>query len=177
MSLGRLREQNTGSAETGIECDMRRNLIETLMGAVVLAVAVLFVVFAYNTADLGGGSGQYPLYAEFNRVGSLKPGSDVRMSGIKIGTVTSQQLDTETYLAKVTFGIRDGISLPADSSASVASEGLLGGNFLDLTPGGAEDMLKPGDRVQYTQDAIDIIQLLGKFIFSAGDSASNSGGS
>jgi phospholipid/cholesterol/gamma-HCH transport system substrate-binding protein len=155
---------------------MRRNLIETLMGAVVLAVAVLFVVFAYNTADLGGGSGDYPLYAEFNRVGSLKPGSDVRMSGIKIGTVTGQQLDPKSYLAKVTFGIREGIELPTDTSASVASEGLLGGNFLDLTPGGSDDMLKPGERIQYTQDAVDIIQLLGKFIFSAGESASASSG-
>jgi phospholipid/cholesterol/gamma-HCH transport system substrate-binding protein len=156
---------------------MRRNLIETLMGAVVLAVAVLFVVFAYTTADLGGGSNQYPLYAEFNRVGSLKPGSDVRMSGIKIGSVTSQQLDPQSYLAKVTFGIRDGIELPTDTSATVASEGLLGGNFLDLTPGGSVEMLKPGEKIQYTQDAVDIIQLLGKFIFSAGDSASRSGGS
>lgn len=147
------------------------------MGAVVLAVAVLFVVFAYNTADLGGSSNQYPLYAEFNRVGSLKPGSDVRMSGIKIGTVTSQQLDPQSYLAKVTFGVREGIELPTDTSATVASEGLLGGNFLDLTPGGSVDMLKPGEKIQYTQDAVDIIQLLGKFIFSAGDTASKSGGS
>lgn len=156
---------------------MGRNLIETLMGAVVIAVAVLFVVFAYNTADLGGGSNQYPLYAEFNRVGALKPGADVRMSGIKVGTVLKQELDQTSYLARVTFGIENGIELPADTSATVASEGLLGGNFLDLTPGGSEEMLKPGARVEYTQDAVDLIQLLGKFIFTIGEAGAQGSGS
>lgn len=155
---------------------MQRNLIETLMGAVVVAVAVMFVVFAYNTADIGGGSNQYPLYAEFNRVGSLKPGADVRMSGIKVGTVLDQELDQTTYLARITIGIDNGIALPVDTSATVASEGLLGGNFMDLTPGGSEEMLEPGERIQYTQDAVDLIQLLGKFIFSAGEAGSTGAG-
>jgi len=154
---------------------MRRNLIETLMGAVVLAVAVLFVAFAYSTANIGGGSGVYPLVADFNRVGTLKPGSEVRMSGIRIGTVLKQELDPQTYLARVTFGVQEGLELPVDSSASVSSEGLLGGNFLDLTPGGSEEMLKPGEKIEYTQDAVDLMQMLGKFIFSAGGSSAQGG--
>lgn len=152
---------------------MRRNLIETLMGAVVLAVAGLFVVFAYNTANLGAGSGEYTLVAEFNRVGALKPGSDVRLSGIKVGTVQKQELDPQSFRARVTFGVDENLQLPIDTAASVSSEGLLGGNFLDLTPGGSDIMLEPGEQLEYTQDAVDLIQLLGKFIFSAGEAATS----
>lgn len=149
---------------------MHRNLIETLLGAVVLGVAGLFLLFAYSTADLGSSSG-YEMHADFNTVGGLKVGSDVRLAGIKVGTVVRQQLDPETYLAHVTFSVEPSVKLPADTAASIASEGLLGGNFLDLTPGGDTNMLKPGGRVQYTQDAVDLVQLLGKFIFSAGQAA------
>lgn len=146
---------------------MQRSLIETLMGAVVLAVAALFLVFAYSSADIGRGGG-YELYAEFSTVGGLRVGNDVRMSGIKIGSVVRQDLNPETFLARVTLNIDDTITLPADTSASIASESLLGGNYLDLAPGGEDKALKPGDRIQYTQDAVDLIQLLGKFMFSPG---------
>lgn len=146
---------------------MQRSLIETLMGAVVLAVAALFLGFAYSSSDIGRGNG-YELYAEFTTVGGLKVGNDVRMSGIKIGSVLSQDLNPETFLARVTLSVDDNVKLPADTSAAIASESLLGGNYLDLVPGGAEELLKPGDRIEYTQDAVDLIQLLGKFMFSPG---------
>ena len=126
---------------------MQRSLIETLMGAVVLAVAALFLVFAYSSADIGRGGG-YELYAEFSTVGGLRVGNDVRMSGIKIGSVVRQDLNPETFLARVTLNIDDTITLPADTSASIASESLLGGNYLDLAPGGEDKALKPGDRIQ-----------------------------
>ena len=122
---------------------MHRSLIETLMGAMVLGVAGVFLAFAYTTADLGR-SGGYDVYANFTTVGGLRVGSDVRLAGIKIGTVTHQEIDPETYLARVTFSVEPTIKLPADTSAAITSEGLLGGNFVDLAPGGDTTMLKPG---------------------------------
>ena len=147
---------------------MHRNLIETLLGAVVLGVAGLFLAFAYTTADLGR-TGGYEVEADFTTVGGLKVGNDVRMAGIKIGSVVRQELNPQTYLARVTLSVDPSIELPADTSATIASEGLLGGNYVDLAPGGDTTMLKPGGKIQYTQDAVDMVQLLGKFIFSAGD--------
>lgn len=153
---------------------MHRNLIETLLGAVVLGVAGLFLVFAYNTADLGAGSG-YEVHADFTTVGALKVGADVRLAGIKVGTVVRQELDPESYLARVTLSVDPSLKLPSDSSASISSEGLLGGNFVDLAPGGAPDALKPGGQIRYTQDAVDMMQLLSKFIFSAAQNGSGGG--
>lgn len=146
---------------------MHRNLIETLLGAVVLGVAGLFMAFAYATADLGR-SGGYEVNAEFTTVGGLKVGNDVRMAGIKVGTVVGQKLNPETYLARVTLSIDTSVKLPADTSASISSEGLLGGNFVDLAPGGDPKMLNPGEKIQYTQDAVDMVQLLSRFIFATG---------
>jgi phospholipid/cholesterol/gamma-HCH transport system substrate-binding protein len=146
---------------------MQRNMVETLMGAVVLAVAGLFVVFAYSASNLGGATG-YEVKASFTKVGGLSTGSDVRMSGIRVGKIISQELDHETFMATVTMSIDPAIKLPDDSTAMIASEGLLGGNYLELTPGGSEDMIEPGGSVEFTQDPVDIVQLLGKFIFSAG---------
>lgn len=149
---------------------MNRGLVETLMGAVVLAVAALFVMFAYSTANVGGSDG-YRITAQFATVGGLRPGSEVRMSGIQVGSVVEQKLNAETYLAEVVMRIEDGVKLPRDTSAAIASDGLLGGNHVQLVAGGEEGMMQPGDRIDYTQDAVDLIQLLGKFIFSAGEAA------
>lgn len=148
---------------------MHRNLIETLLGAVVLGVAGLFLAFAYTTADLGRASG-YEVHAEFTTVGGLKVGNDVRLAGIKVGTVVRQELNPETYLARVTLSIDPAVRLPADTSATISSEGLLGGNFVDLGPGGDPAMIESGGRILFTQDAVDMVQLLSKFIFSAAGS-------
>ncbi len=152
---------------------MSRNLIETVMGAVVLLVAGLFLFIAYSTTSVGSVDG-YTLTARFDRIGSLKVGSDVRLSGVKVGTVVDSTLDQDTYLAVVSFSVQNGLKLPEDTSAEIVSEGLLGGQFLALVPGGAPDMLGPGDEVQFTQSAVSLEQLLGKFIFNATES--NDGG-
>lgn len=152
---------------------MNRGVIETLMGALVLVVAGVFLFYAYSSSEIGKGGG-YEVIARFTTVGGLKPGSDVRMSGIKVGTVSNQRLDPDSYLAEVTLSIDESIQLPIDSSAAIASEGLLGGNFVDVAPGADEQMLKPGERIELTQDAVDFIQLLSRFMFQAGTS-SNSG--
>jgi phospholipid/cholesterol/gamma-HCH transport system substrate-binding protein len=149
---------------------MSRNLAETLMGAVVLAAAALFLGYAFNTVDIGARSG-YTVVADFNKVGGLSVGSDVKMSGIKVGTVVSQALDPNTFLARVTMTIQEDVALPSDTTAAISSEGLLGGNYLELVPGGLPDHIEPGGRIEFTQDPVDIVQLLGKFIFSAGEGA------
>jgi phospholipid/cholesterol/gamma-HCH transport system substrate-binding protein len=146
---------------------MTRNLLETLLGAIVLLVAIVFLVFAYSATQLGNGSG-YELVARFDRVDGLAPGSDVRISGIKVGTVTAQTLDPATYRAEVRFTMREDVELPADTSAAVVSDGLLGGKYLSLVPGGDIEMLAPGDEITLTQSAINFEDLIGHFIFSQG---------
>ena len=144
---------------------MGRNLVETLIGAVVLGVAVIFLVFAYSRGGLKTVEG-YSLIGKFDRIDGLAEGSDVRMSGIKIGTVTRQEIDPRTYLAVVTMSIKPEIKLPTDSSAQVASDGLLGHKYLSLQAGAAEEMLKPGAEIEHTQGSVDIVSLVGRLIFS-----------
>ena len=154
---------------------MGSKAVETLIGAVVIAVAVAFFVFAYSKADIGGTSG-YHVFASFNAVGGLKPGADVRVSGIKVGQVVAMRLDQENYyVAKVMMTIEPGISLPLDTSASIASEGLLGGNYVALQPGAETEMLKPGDEVAYVQDAVDLMDVISRQMF--GGVSSDQGGS
>ncbi len=145
---------------------MGGNLVETLIGGVVLVVAAFFLFFAYSTAGVSGPNG-YPLVAKFDRVDGLSVGADVRLSGIKIGTVTEETLDTDTFMAIVRFSVDSNIKLPTDTSAKIASEGLLGGNYLAIEPGGAEKNIEPGGEVKYTQGSVDIMSLIGQAIFSS----------
>ena len=144
---------------------MRKNLIETVMGAVVLAVAALFIVFAYSKAEVGKVEG-YEINAKFDRIDGILAGSDVRMSGIKIGTVTASALDPKTYFANVSMNIRSDIKIPEDTSIAVSSDGLLGDMFLALSPGGSDDMLPPGGEITTTQGSVDLMGLIGQMIFS-----------
>jgi phospholipid/cholesterol/gamma-HCH transport system substrate-binding protein len=148
---------------------MTRNILETLLGAVVLIVAIGFLAFAYSSSQINQQDG-YQLVARFDRVDGLEPGSDVRVSGIKVGSVLHQTLDPQTYRAEVRFTVRDGVELPADSSASVVSNGLLGGKYLRIVPGGDIDMLRPGDEVMLTQSAISLEDLIGHMVFGQGSS-------
>ena len=144
---------------------MTRNLLETLLGAVVLIVAVGFLAFAYSSSQVKE-SGGYELIARFDKIDGLERGSDVRISGIKVGSVVDQTLDPETYRAEVRFSVRDGVRLPADTSAAVVSNGLLGGKYLALVPGGDIEMLEPGGEVTLTQSAVNLEDLIGHMIFS-----------
>jgi phospholipid/cholesterol/gamma-HCH transport system substrate-binding protein len=149
---------------------MGGNLVETLIGAVVLAVAGVFLVFAYNRADIGSVDG-YELTAKFQKIDGIRVGSDVLMSGIKVGAVTGQQLDPQNYLAVVRFTVREDIEVPEDSALKVASSGLLGDKYLALEPGGADAKLRPGGEVQFTQGSVDLMDLIGKAIYSTGSGA------
>jgi phospholipid/cholesterol/gamma-HCH transport system substrate-binding protein len=147
---------------------MTRNLLETLLGAIVLIVALGFLLFAYNSSQVEQDGG-YELVARFDKVDGLEPGSDVRISGIKVGTVIDQTLDPATYRAEVRFSLREDIQLPADTSAAVVSNGLLGGKYLALVPGGDIEMLEPGGEVILTQSAVNLEDLIGHMIFSQGN--------
>lgn len=144
---------------------MGGNLVESLIGAVVLVVAGAFLYIAYSTTDVGARGG-YPLGARFDRVGSLSLGADVRMSGIKIGTVTRQTLDPETYQAVVEFTVDKSLKLSSDSFAKITSDGLLGDTYIDLQPGGLDETLEPGDELSFTQGPIDIFNLISKAVYS-----------
>lgn len=143
---------------------MNRSVIETIMGGVVLLVAGLFLVFAYQTTDLDFADG-YQVEARFNAVDGLTLGSDVRLGGVKIGTVVDQAIDQALYLAVVRMSVRDAVNIPVDSRAVIASDGLLGGRYVKIEPGSADEMLSDGAEIERTEDAIAIEELLGRVIF------------
>lgn len=154
----------------------RRNLAEFLTGAAVLIVAGGF--FAYAMMHSGRGiAGGYTLHAKFDRIDGLGVGSDVRIAGVKVGRVTAAAIDPKTFEAVVTLSVADDIHLPTDSGAIVTSDGLLGGKYLSLSPGGEDRLLPPGGTITVTQSSINIEDLLGKFVFSmANMSTSNKPG-
>jgi phospholipid/cholesterol/gamma-HCH transport system substrate-binding protein len=147
---------------------MKTNLVETAVGAVVILIAAVFFTFAYTVSGIGKGTGGYQLTAEFDNASGIGIGSDVRMSGIKIGSVTSQSLDPTTYQAVLRLSIDRTVTLPDDTSAKISSEGLLGSNFIALEPGGSDVKLADGERIVYTQGAIDIWSLVSQFMFDSG---------
>lgn len=149
---------------------MRRNMIETVMGAVVLLVAVAFVVFAFRSTTLGDNAGGgYEVLVSFNDASGLNVGTDVRMAGVKVGRVVEQRLNPDTYFAEVFLSINSSVRLPSDTSARIIPDGLLGGNYVALEPGGAEDYIAAGGQIQYAQGAVNVVDLLGRFIFSAAE--------
>lgn len=151
---------------------MGRNAIETVMGAAVLVVAVMFVYFATTTAQIKAVQG-YEITARFFKVGGLTKGSDVRVSGIKIGTVTSNTLDPVTFDAVVSMSIRPDILLPTDTVATIASSGMLGDKYVMLIPGEAAEKMSAGDVIADTKDFRSLEDQVGEIIFLAtgGDGA------
>jgi phospholipid/cholesterol/gamma-HCH transport system substrate-binding protein len=150
----------------------RSNAVETVTGAVVILLAAGFLAYAVAHSGRSVRTG-YPLRANFDSIDGLGVGSDVKMAGVKIGSVIGTGIDPNTYQATATFTVADAVKLPKDSSASVVSEGLLGGKYLKLVPGGDEKMLPPGGQVTITQSSINIEELLGKFVFGAANLAAS----
>ncbi len=148
---------------------MTRKLPELLTGLVVLVIAALFLIYALGRADTGVGGG-YLLTARFASIGALTAGSDVKIGGVVVGHVADEHLDPQTFAAVIRLRIDNDIKLPVDTSAAISSDGLLGGNYVALSPGGSTDNLAPGQSFQVTQSAINIEDLLGKFIFNMGGS-------
>ncbi len=148
--------------EAGIARMREHNLPETIIGAIVVAVALLFIAFAYMRTGSGSLSG-YEIQARLPRVDGLGVGTDVRLSGIKIGSVLDLTLDPKNYLVTLHMNIRDDIKIPDDSSLMVTSSGLLGSSYVSLTPGGSDKMLASGGMIQNSQGSVDLMGLIGRF--------------
>jgi phospholipid/cholesterol/gamma-HCH transport system substrate-binding protein len=153
---------------------MRRNIIETVLGGVVLCVAAVFLVFAYTSANLRKVAG-YEVTAAFNSISGLQAGADVRISGVKVGTVLSLTLDQQTYRAVVSMSIDPSVRLPHDTGAMIASESLLGGKYLALEPGGDPEMIPSGGRIEFTQSSPGLEQILGQVMFNLQNMAKTPG--
>jgi phospholipid/cholesterol/gamma-HCH transport system substrate-binding protein len=142
---------------------MVNNVSETLIGAVVLAVAGFFFYYATQISGLSSDSSQYSLIASFRSVSGLNVGSDVTLSGVKVGTLTSITLDPETYDAVTEIAIDNNVLIPVDADIKVSTDGLLGGAYLEITAGGSPFMLEPDGEIIYTQGSVDLLNLLLKF--------------
>jgi phospholipid/cholesterol/gamma-HCH transport system substrate-binding protein len=146
---------------------MSGNMIETVMGGVVLVVAGSFLYFAYNGSNIKTVEG-YAVQASFTNITGVGVGSDVRIGGIKVGVIESLDLDPVTYNAVAHMRVANTIKLPKDSSAAVQSAGLLGEKFVALEPGGDNQNLKDGDSIAFTQASVSLEEMIGKFVFSGG---------
>jgi phospholipid/cholesterol/gamma-HCH transport system substrate-binding protein len=163
----------------------RHGVAETLTGGVVLLIAGGFLAYAVAHSGRATGEG-YPLTAQFDKIDGLAVGADVRIGGVKVGSVTGEYIDPKSYQAIVSLTVQDNIKLPKDTAAIITSESLLGGKYITLAPGGEATDLKPGAMITITQSSVSLEELLGKFIFSVtqlnsskkeGDSTAPSGGS
>ena len=148
---------------------MSNNPTEVMVGGFVLAGAIAFAVYAGQATGLSRGSDGYDLRASFRSIEGINVGTDVRLAGVKIGTVTGVELNPETYRADTTFSVNEGIEIPDDSAIVIASEGLLGGNFVEIVPGGSPFYFSPGDELDDTQGAVSLISLLLKFVSGGSD--------
>jgi len=144
----------------------KRSLAEILTGAVVLAVAIVFLAYAITGSGRALTTGGLSLTARFDRIDGLAPGADIRIAGVKVGQVVGQRIDPETFLAVLTLRVDSTLRLPSDTSAEIQSEGLLGGKYIALVPGGSETILRDGGEITITQSAVSLESLLGRFIFS-----------
>ena len=153
----------------------RRNFAEVIIGAMVLIVAAGFLGYAVAHSGRTSASG-YPLTARFENIAGLGLGADVRIGGVKVGSVTDERLDPQSFQAVVGLTVQNGVKLPKDTAAVITSESLLGGKYLALQPGGDQTLLQPGQPITITQSSVNIEELLGKFIFSAANLTSSQQG-
>ena len=144
---------------------MRSNIFETFIGAIVIILAVSFLFYSFSITD-NNAEGTYNINATFNRIDGIQIGSDVRLSGIKIGSVSKSSLNQTTYEAQLALIIDNSIKIPDDSSAKITMDGLLGSNYISIEPGGSEIYLSNNDYLLYTQGSVDLIGLVGEALFS-----------
>ena len=148
---------------------MAENTTEVVVRGAVLAAAIAIGVYGAQIGGLStGGGSNYPLTASFRSLEGVSVGTDVRLAGVKIGTVTDVSLNNVTYRADTTVTLDADTQIPDDSAIVISSEGLLGGNFVEIVPGGSPFNFEPGSEITDTQGAVSLISLLLKFV-SGGD--------
>ena len=150
---------------------MSENTTEVLAGAAVLAVAIGFLAYAAQGVGFGSGGNSYDLTASFQSAEGITVGTDVRLAGVKIGTVSRLDLNPQTFYADAVLTLRQSVHLPDDSAALVSSEGLLGGNYIELRPGGSTANLAAGSEIEDTQGSVSLIGLLMKFVGNSAQDA------
>ena len=144
---------------------MKSNVFETFIGAIVIILAAVFLFYSFSVTD-NNTNGSYKVIAVFNRIDGIQNGSDVRLSGIKIGTVAKSLLNQTTYEAELNLLIENSIKIPDDSSAKITSDGLLGNSYVSIEPGGSEIFIEENGQILFTQGSIDLIGLVGQTLFS-----------
>ncbi|MET3664269.1 phospholipid/cholesterol/gamma-HCH transport system substrate-binding protein [Caulobacter sp. 1776] len=154
---------------------MREQWAETAMGVVVLALAAGFMTYSLSVGGVHMKRGNYEISAKFGEAGSLAPGAAVSVAGVKVGTVSEVVLEPKTYLAVAKLSIDPTVKLPADSTAKITSDGLLGGAHIAIAPGASLEDLKPGGEIENTQGAVDIFGLIGSVIRPQGGGSSEAG--
>ena len=145
---------------------MKQGIIETLVGLFVLIVAFSFLGFAYNISDFSKTNNGYTVTANFQNIDGIAKGADVKLAGIKIGSVDSLSLEDNTYYAILSLSINEGVNIPKDSSAIVSTRGLLGGKYIRINPGASDDNLADGGKIKFTQSSLNIEDLIGKLMYS-----------
>ena len=143
---------------------MKSNPIETVIGALVVVAAAVFLYFASNVVGVSGPGDTYTVSASFRSAEGISLGTAVRMAGVKIGSVTSMELSPSTFRAEIDVEIKNKIEIPDDSAIAVTSEGLLGGNFIEIIPGASEFPVENGGEIEDTQGSVSFISLLMKFV-------------
>tara|TARA_A100001015_G_scaffold89179_1_gene99196 strand:- start:2 stop:442 length:441 start_codon:yes stop_codon:yes gene_type:complete len=146
---------------------MKENVLEILVGSVVLILAFVFVIFSLSNTGFQQ-KGKF-INAEFGNVAGLKVGDDVLIAGIKVGEVSSNTLDSKSYLAVVKLNLQNNIFIPEDSVAKISSASLLGGQYVEIIPGASDKMLKDDETIYDTRDPVSLTDLLGQAVFSATD--------
>ena len=161
---------------------LRENIGEAIVGLLVVILAIWFVIFAWQRTGGGEKANSIKISAIFPNAAGVTAGTDVRVAGLKVGSVTHLSLDPQSYQVKVDIALDPATKLPADTSAAVTSEGLLGSTFIAMNPGGSPTPLKSGDTITDTQGSMDLMALIGQFINkpsapAPGDSAAAPGAS
>lgn len=144
---------------------MSENATEVLTGAGILAVAAGFLIYLAQVGGVNLSPQDMDTYtASFRSAEGVGVGTDVRLAGVKVGSVLELNLDPQSFRAHAVISVQEEVLLPDDTAAVISSEGLLGGSFVELLPGGSIINLEPGSEIEDTQGAISVVQLLMKFV-------------
>jgi phospholipid/cholesterol/gamma-HCH transport system substrate-binding protein len=149
---------------------MQRNVLETVMGAVVLLAAAAFLFIVYSASGVKEASGGYHLIMRLDQGGSIRPGTDVRAAGVKVGSVVKQEFDDKAFQAVITLDVDQRVKLPTDSSANVDQDGLLGNSYVNLQLGADDTLMKDGDTFKYATGALSLGKIIGMAIGGGGKS-------
>jgi phospholipid/cholesterol/gamma-HCH transport system substrate-binding protein len=145
--------------------DKNKNL-ETIVGAGVIVFCIILITFVYSKGFLNSSTGDvYILNASFDRVDGINIGSEVSVSGVKVGEVRSKKLDNTNYSAILQISLQKDLLLPIDTSAEIVSSSLMGDKYIALVPGAETEFFKDGDVIEFTQSSISIEGLITKFLF------------